>query len=153
MKVMFEQTIIGRIGLAEENGSITALFFPGEATPAAAVIDATPLLREAFTQLHAWLAGERENFELPLAPKGSDFMQRVWQELCRIPYGATASYGAVAAAVGSPKAARAVGMACNRNPIPLIIPCHRVIGSSGTLVGYGGGLEIKEKLLALEKGR
>lgn len=153
MKLLFEQTIIGRIGLAEENGSITALFFPDEAPPAEAVVSATPLLSEAFRQLHAWLAGEREIFELPLAPHGSDFMQRVWQELCRIPYGATASYGAVATAVGSPKGARAVGLACNRNPIPIIIPCHRVIGSSGKLVGYGGGLAIKEKLLALERGR
>lgn len=153
MKLLFEHTVIGRIGLAEENGNITGLYFPDEAPPAEAVIGATPLLREAFTQLHAWLAGERETFDLPLAPQGSDFMQRVWQELCRIPYGATASYGAVATAVGSPKAARAVGMACNRNPIPIIIPCHRVIGSSGRLVGYGGGVAIKEKLLALEKGQ
>jgi methylated-DNA-[protein]-cysteine S-methyltransferase len=151
MNVHFSQTVIGRIGIGEENGSITTLLFPTETVPLGAVSNETPLLKEAFRQLHAWLGGTTTEFSLPLAPQGTPFMERIWQELCRIPYGTTASYGEIAAAAGSPKAARAVGMACNRNPIPIIIPCHRVIGASGSLVGYVGGLEIKELLLTLEK--
>jgi methylated-DNA-[protein]-cysteine S-methyltransferase len=151
MKLYFEQTAIGRIGIAEENGSITHLCFETDPPPTGAEICATPLLSEAFSQLHAYLAGRRTEFSLPLAPKGTAFMRRAWQELCRIPYGSTASYREIAAAVGIPKGARAAGMACNRNPVPIFIPCHRVIGANGRLTGYDGGLELKEKLLALEK--
>jgi len=150
MKLHYSQTTIGRIGITEENGSITHLIFEGDAPPADAELCETPLLKEAFSQLHAWLAGERTDFSLPLAPTGTAFMLRAWQELCRIPYGSTASYRELAAAAGSPKGARAAGMACNRNPLPIFIPCHRVVGASGRLTGYGGGLELKEKLLALE---
>jgi methylated-DNA-[protein]-cysteine S-methyltransferase len=88
---------------------------------------------------------------LPLAPQGTDFQLSVWNQLCRIPYGETISYGELARRIGNPKASRAVGLANGSNPIPIIIPCHRVIGSNGKLTGYGGGLLIKEKLLALEK--
>lgn len=88
---------------------------------------------------------------MPLAPAGTGFQRRVWQALCRIPYGETVSYQAVARAIGNEKAVRAVGQANHRNPIPIIIPCHRVIGKGGALVGYGGGLKIKETLLAMEK--
>jgi len=151
MKLHFEQTAIGKIGIAEEDGSITRLIFEGDAPPAEAELCATPLLREAFSQLHAYLAGERTDFTLPFAPTGTAFMLSAWQELCRIPYGGTASYRELAAAAGSPKGARAAGMACNRNPLPIFIPCHRVVGASGRLTGYGGGLDLKEKLLALEK--
>jgi methylated-DNA-[protein]-cysteine S-methyltransferase len=151
LQLHFEQTAIGRIGIAAENGSITHLLFEKDSPPADAELCATPLLKEAFSQLHAWLAGERTEFSLPLAPKGTAFMRRAWQELCRIPYGRTASYREIAAAVGIPKGARAAGMACNRNPVPIFIPCHRVIGANGRLTGYDGGLELKEKLLALER--
>lgn len=91
-------------------------------------------------------------FDLPYQPSGTAFQLKIWQLLCRIPYGETRTYGQVAAWAGNPKASRAVGMANHRNPLPVFIPCHRVIGGNGKLVGYGGGLEIKQKLLLLEKG-
>lgn len=108
-------------------------------------------LKEPIGQLRAYFAGELEDFDLPLAPQGTSFQQSVWAELCRIPYGETISYGELARRIGNPSASRAVGLANGSNPIPIIIPCHRVIGSNGKLTGYGGGLPIKEKLLALER--
>ncbi len=98
-----------------------------------------------------YFAGGRKDFDLPLCPRGTEFQKKVWSALREIPYGETRAYGEIAAAVGNPKAARAVGMANNRNPISVIVPCHRVIGSDGKLVGYGGGLDIKEFLLDLER--
>lgn len=151
LKIHFEQTPIGRIGIAEENGSISHLCFENDSSLDGAEQGETPLIREAFVQLRAYLAGTRKEFSLPLAPTGSPFMLRLWQELCKVPYGATISYRDLAAAAGSPRGARAAGMACNRNPIAIFIPCHRVIGSSGSLTGFGGGLGLKERLLALEK--
>lgn len=112
--------------------------------------NAAPLC-ETIRQLRAYFAGKLEQFELQLAPHGTDFQLSVWNQLCRIPYGETISYGELARRIGNPKASRAVGLANGSNPIPIIIPCHRVIGSNGKLTGYGGGLPIKEKLLALEK--
>lgn len=108
-------------------------------------------LREPIRQLRAYFAGELENFDLPLEPRGTTFQQKVWTGLCEIPYGETISYGELARRVGNPQGSRAVGLANGSNPIPIIIPCHRVIGSNGKLTGYGGGLPIKEKLLALER--
>lgn len=108
-------------------------------------------LRDPIRQLQAYFAGKLEDFDLPLAPEGTPFQQKVWQELCRIPFGETISYGELARRIGNPKASRAVGLANGSNPIPIVIPCHRVIGASGKLTGYGGGLPIKEKLLALEQ--
>jgi methylated-DNA-[protein]-cysteine S-methyltransferase len=106
---------------------------------------------EVSSQLRAYFAGELESFHLQLAPEGTSFQQKVWKELVKIPYGETISYGQLAGRIGNPNASRAVGLANGSNPIPIIIPCHRVIGSNGKLTGYGGGLPIKEKLLALEK--
>src|SRR5258705_2307187 len=108
-------------------------------------------LDEPIRQLRAYFAGEIEAFDLALAPDGTPFQQKVWNELCRIPYGQTISYGDLARRIGNPNASRAVGLANGSNPIPIVIPCHRVIGSNGKLTGYGGGLPIKEKLLALER--
>lgn len=108
-------------------------------------------LDEAMRQLKAYFAGELENFDLQLSPQGTPFQQRVWSELQKIPYGDTISYGELARRIGNPKASRAVGLANGSNPISIVIPCHRVIGANGKLTGYGGGLPIKEKLLALEK--
>ncbi len=108
-------------------------------------------LKEPLRQLNAYFAGDLENFDLPLAPEGTTFQQQVWKQLCDIPYGETISYGELARRIGNPNASRAVGLANGSNPIPIIIPCHRVIGSNGKLTGYGGGLPIKEKLLALEQ--
>lgn len=147
--ILFVQTDLGPVGIAEENGAVTDLFFRGEAAPAA-VAGETPLLREAARQIEEYLAGERTRFELPLAPAGTPFQKRVWEALQAIPYGETRSYQAVAESIGQPKACRAVGLANNRNPISIVIPCHRVIGKDGSLVGYGGGLAIKERLLRME---
>jgi methylated-DNA-[protein]-cysteine S-methyltransferase len=108
-------------------------------------------LRETIRQLRAYFAGKLENFDLPLAPEGTSFQLKVWKELCEIPYGGTISYGELARRIGNPNASRAVGLANGANPIPIVIPCHRVIGSNGKLTGYGAGLPIKEKLLALER--
>ena len=108
-------------------------------------------LGETVRQLRAYFAGELEAFDLPLAPQGTPFQLAVWKRLCEIPYGETISYGELARRVGNPNASRAVGLANGSNPIPIVIPCHRVIGSNGKLTGYGGGLPIKEKLLALER--
>jgi methylated-DNA-[protein]-cysteine S-methyltransferase len=112
--------------------------------------DAEPL-RETSRQLRAYFAGELEIFDLPLAPAGTPFQISVWKRLCEIPFGETISYGELARRIGNANASRAVGLANGSNPIPIVIPCHRVIGSNGKLTGYGGGLPIKEKLLALER--
>jgi methylated-DNA-[protein]-cysteine S-methyltransferase len=108
-------------------------------------------LQEPIRQLAAYFGGELEAFDLPLAPVGTPFQLAVWRRLCEIPYGETISYGELARCLGNPNASRAVGLANGANPIPIVIPCHRVIGSNGKLTGYGGGLPIKEKLLALER--
>ena len=108
-------------------------------------------LKEIIRQLHSYFAGKLENFDLPLAPRGTPFQLEVWRRLCEIPYGETMSYVELARRIGNPNASRAVGLANGSNPIPIVIPCHRVIGSNGKLTGYGGGLPIKEKLLALER--
>jgi methylated-DNA-[protein]-cysteine S-methyltransferase len=109
-----------------------------------------PLMREALRQFRLYFAGELRSFDLPLELVGTDFQKRVWNELRNIPYGETRSYGQLAERIGAPRAVRAVGAANGRNPIPIIVPCHRVIGSSGKLVGFGGGLEWKRMLLDLE---
>ena len=122
---------------------------PRDAAPLA--LPATPLLRQAAAELAAYFAGQLREFTVPLAPKGTPFQQKVWAALREIPYGETRSYKEIAAMVGNEKACRAVGMANNRNPLPIFIPCHRVVGSDGKLVGYAGGLDVKTFLLELEK--
>ena len=144
------QTPIGRLGLVAEEDHLTDLYFEHE-IPSGLELNETELLREAGQQLTEYFAGQRRVFALPLAPAGTEFQRKVWQALCRIPYGETVSYQAVARAIGNEKAVRAVGQANHKNPIPIIIPCHRVIGANGDLVGYGGGLKIKETLLAMEQ--
>ena len=109
-----------------------------------------PIAAEAARQLRAYFAGELREFDLPLDMHGTDFQLRVWRELARIPYGETRSYSQIAAAIGAPQAVRAVGAANGANPIPIVVPCHRVIGAGGKLVGYGGGLPLKKRLLELE---
>jgi methylated-DNA-[protein]-cysteine S-methyltransferase len=111
--------------------------------------DAAPFVRVQ-TQLMEYFRGARRTFELPLAPEGTSFQLRVWRALCVIPYGETLSYGELARRLGSVNGARAVGLANGANPLPIVVPCHRVIGSDGTLTGFGGGLHIKRSLLALE---
>jgi methylated-DNA-[protein]-cysteine S-methyltransferase len=114
--------------------------------------EATPVLEAAVDQLEAYFAGDLKEFDLPLAAQGTAFQHRVWAELCRIPYGETVSYLDIAVRLGDRKAVRAVGLANGRNPIAIVVPCHRVIGSNGKLTGYAGGLWRKERLLNLERG-
>ncbi len=110
----------------------------------------TPLIKRAFEEIEEYLNGLRKTFDLPILPKGTPFQKRVWDELLKIPYGKTISYKELARRTGNEKACRAVGMANNKNPIMIIIPCHRVVGSDGSLTGYAGGLEMKQTLLNLE---
>lgn len=112
--------------------------------------DAPPLLRQAARELAEYFDGSRRDFTLPLAPQGTPFQQAVWAALRTIPYGQTRTYGQIAARIDHPRSCRAVGMANNRNPLPIVVPCHRVIGSGGALTGYAGGLPVKEFLLNLE---
>jgi len=139
---------VGRLYLAEENGVLTDLCF--RPVPNAEERE-TPLLKRTVLQLTEYFNGKRHDFDLPLDPRGTPFQKSVWSALLTIPYGETRSYKDIACAVGNTKACRAVGMANNKNPISIIIPCHRVVGSGGVLTGYGGGLDIKRALLELEK--
>lgn len=110
----------------------------------------SPLMRETVRQLRLYFAGELQIFDLPLELVGTEFQKKVWAALVTIPYGETRSYSEIAVQIGAPRAVRAVGAANGRNPIPIVVPCHRVIGASGSLVGFGGGLEWKRLLLDLE---
>ena len=153
--IIYQNTIIGEIGIMAEAGHITRLILPGGSRPAASPHADTPadkdLINKAFIQLKEYLSGQRQTFSLPLAPAGTPFQQQVWQALLAVPYGKTASYKDIAVAVGNPRAVRAVGGANNRNPIAIFIPCHRIVGADGSLVGYGGGLTLKKFLLESEK--
>lgn len=159
MKAFFYETAIGRMMIAEDGIGITEVGLvttTGEDDKEPPIesdydIQETDLIKEASKQLREYFAGERKNFDLVLNPKGTVFQQKVWEALRAIPYGETRSYKQIAEAVGNSKASRAVGMANHNNPIMCIIPCHRVIGAKGHLVGYAGGLDIKEKLLKLEQ--
>ena len=142
-------TPMGRITLASNGDALTnrvfgAVELAGTQTP-------TALMNEAANQVQEYLAGKRKAFELPLSPAGTEFQHRVWRALATIPYGETRTYQEVARMIGNPKALRAVGGANNRNPLPIFIPCHRVIGANGDLVGYAAGLKIKRFLLDLER--
>ena len=144
---------IGDLVLVEENGALQAIGFANGKSPAVVPDDATEntaAFANIVRQLEEYFAGQRREFDLKLAPQGTEFQQRVWQALTRIPFGASASYSEIAHAIGNPNAVRAVGLANGRNPIPIVIPCHRVIGKDGSLTGYAGGLPIKRQLLALE---
>ena len=147
---------VGRLRLAADEAGLRRIDFLAGSRESRAPADwirAEAPLRTVIEQLRAYFAGALRDFQGPLAPEGTPFQQRVWQCLLQVPYGATISYGELATRVGNPKASRAVGLANGRNPIPIVIPCHRVGGKDGALVGYGGGLAIKEKLLAIEGGR
>ncbi|MDD5898477.1 MAG: methylated-DNA--[protein]-cysteine S-methyltransferase [Clostridia bacterium] len=143
------QSPIGPLTLVEEDAALTELRFDNE-TQGLFPGD-TPLLREAAAQLAEYFSGRRRAFDLPLRPKGTPFQLRCWDALLQIPFGETRTYGQQAAMIGNPKACRAVGMANHHNPLPVLIPCHRVVGANGSLTGYGGGLGIKETLLQIER--
>lgn len=133
-----------------ENGNIVALSFGRKGASRAPSREAAGLWKDVEKQLTEYFDGRRREFDLPVKTAGTDFQMLVWEELRRIPYGRTRSYGEIANAIGKPGAARAVGGACNKNPIAIIIPCHRVIGADRSLTGFGGGLEVKKRLLELE---
>ena len=144
---------IGRLLLAGDGDSLIQVSFQSGPRPLAPPhtwqADAAPF-GAAIAQLGEYFAGRRVRFDLPLAPRGTEFQRRVWHALRQIPYGETISYGELARRIGKPSASRAVGLANGANPLPILIPCHRVIGADGSLTGFGGGLPIKRKLLALE---
>jgi methylated-DNA-[protein]-cysteine S-methyltransferase len=147
---------IGKICIEEEQGAITRLYVVDtkENEMTSFMADEKPktrILVSAVSQLSEYFEGKRKTFDLSVNPYGTEFQKKVWQALVRIPYGETKSYGEIAAEVGNPKAARAVGSANNKNPILLLIPCHRVVGTDGSLTGFACGLTIKEYLLNLEK--
>ena len=147
--IWYYNTEIGRIGIVANETAVTQITLGDHVSPGQKV-EETSLIKDVAAQLREYLAGNRKVFNFPLAPRGTDFQKSVWTALEHIPYGETRSYKEIAQAIGNPKACRAVGMANNKNPILIVIPCHRVIGSDGGLVGYGAGIDIKEKLLRLE---
>lgn len=165
-KGFFYQTKLGKMFIAEDDQGISEVTLCRDIIPGAEdsmgkdigllkskeyLLEETLLIRETAAQLEQYFDGKRKDFSVKLNPKGTDFQKKVWEALQAIPYGETRSYRQIAEAVGNSKASRAVGMANHHNPIMCIVPCHRVIGASGNLVGYAGGLDIKAQLLSMEK--
>jgi len=154
MNYDYVDTAIGRVLISGDAEAIRRIAFPKNGKPVAPAPEwehsARGPVGEAIRQLRDYFAGRRTGFDLPLAPEGTPFQRAVWRQLQDIPYGGTISYGELARRVGNPKASRAVGAANGANPIPIVIPCHRVIGADGRLTGFGGGLPVKQALLALE---
>jgi len=142
---------LGTLRLSADSGALVAIRFDADGPGPGNVSRDSSLLERAADQLAAWFAGTRVDFDLPLRPNGTEFQRTVWAEVARIPFGQTRSYGDIARSIGHPDAVRAVGAANGRNPLPLVIPCHRVIGADGALTGYAGGLERKRWLLARER--
>lgn len=139
---------VGNLTLQATDTALTVIRFGNMADVRS---EATPLLQQAAQELTEYFAGTRREFTIPLAPSGTEFQQAVWKALRAIPYGQTRSYKQIADLLGNPKACRAVGLANNRNPIAIVIPCHRVVGHNGSLVGYAGGMTAKQALLEIEK--
>jgi methylated-DNA-[protein]-cysteine S-methyltransferase len=147
---------IGKLKLVADDSKLLAIMFENSKGHTTRFADATraadhPILRAAEKELAEYFAGQRTNFSVPLGTEGTDFQQRVWAKMRKIPFGSSCSYGELARAIGRPTAARAVGAASGRNPLGIMVPCHRVIGTSGELTGFGGGLDVKAQLLALEQ--
>jgi len=146
----FYETPIGRLQIFADSEYITRISFFEKKTQNA-IEKETFLIQKMRSELDEYFNGKRKSFEVPVKPSGTSFQQSVWKALQEIPYGETRSYKQIAEMIGKPTACRAVGMANNRNPIPVVIPCHRVIGANGDLIGYAGGLEVKINLLEIEK--
>lgn len=138
-------------GMTARNAKSNVGYAMYDIYPDGYTVTETALIKEAAKQLNEYLGGKRRVFDIPLALEGTPFQKAVWKALTDIPYGETRSYREIAESIGQPKACRAVGMANNKNPAAIFVPCHRVIGSNGKLVGYAGGMDVKEKLLALER--
>lgn len=147
VKYSYFDSEIGIIKIGVSDGAVCEIGFancPSESAPSA-------LADRAFKEISEYLNGKRKAFDFPIAPKGTDFQRKVWSALREIPYGETKTYGEIAAQIGNPQAARAVGNACNKNPLLLVVPCHRVLGANGSLTGFAAGIKVKERLLLLEK--
>lgn len=147
MRYTFKSPIGNILITADEKYILTVSFSDGTVN----YCEKNELIEKVISQLEEYFAGRRKQFKLPLNPSGSEFQKKVWSELLKIPYGETRTYKHIAEAIGNEKASRAIGNANNKNPIGIIIPCHRVIGTNGKLIGYAGGLDKKQKLLELEK--
>lgn len=143
-------TEIGIIKISEKDGKIIGLGF-SDSKKEKEIEEESESIKKAYLQLKEYLSGKRKSFDLEIYMIGTEFQKKVWKELLNIPYGETRSYKDIAIAIGNEKSCRAVGNANNKNPIAIIVPCHRVVGSNGSMTGYAGGLEIKEKLLKIEK--
>jgi len=143
-------TPIGTLTIVAEESGLRRILWDGQAPPDDSVEERTELLALAVTEIDEYFAGVRRSFDLPLALVGTPFQRKAWLELSAIPYGATISYGEQARRLGHPGAARAVGAADGRNPVPVVLPCHRVVGADGALTGFGGGLDVKRALLEHE---
>lgn len=162
MTFRYLETPVGRLLLARDEAGLRLIHFKGRPAEAGPYVESyvpavdwrqqDAAFDDVVSQLTEYFAGRRRNFDLPLAPAGTPFQQRVWNALLDIPYGETISYGELASRIGRKSASRAVGLANGSNPLPIVIPCHRVIGANGKLTGYGGGLAVKERLLAHERG-
>ena len=151
MNYYTKETRLGNITITEEFGFITSLFFKSKTFKGK--FDKNILsegLDKAFKELEEYLDGKRKEFDIPINPKGTPFQQKVWSCLYKIPYGETRTYKEIASQIGNENSSRAVGSANNKNPLPIFIPCHRVIGSNGDLIGYAYGTDLKQKLLELE---
>jgi methylated-DNA-[protein]-cysteine S-methyltransferase len=145
---------VGGLLLAGDGQTLRLIYFqsgPHARRPEREWVPDPAPFRSVIAQLSEYFAGRRREFDLPLGPHGTEFQRSVWKALTRIPYGETLSYGELARRIGNPRASRAVGLANGANPLPIVVPCHRVIGADGSLTGFGGGLDIKRKLLALER--
>jgi methylated-DNA-[protein]-cysteine S-methyltransferase len=157
MKVFdYYDSPLGRMMLVANDEGLAGVYFVGQKhyrrANGMARSDSNESLQKAKRQLKEYFSGKRKTFDLPLAPEGSDFQRAVWKTIARVPFGETISYAELARRAGHPGSARAAGAATGRNPIGIIVPCHRIVGADGTLTGYAGGLEKKKKLLALEAG-
>lgn len=157
-KIFFYNSPIGELGIVENGDGITDIYTENEIEDKEKLIkdknyilEETSLILKAHTELEEYFKGERKEFTIHLSPEGTEFQKKVWQELMKIPYGETRSYKDIAMKIGKPTAARAVGMANNKNRMLIVIPCHRVIGQNGSLVGYASGVDMKKYLLELEK--
>ena len=152
MNYQYLDSPIGQLRLVSDGHHITAIEFEGKHQTASGDVQQSDAALEACArQLVEYFSGKRRDFDLPLAPGGTEFQNAVWNALCEIPYGALCSYRDIAESLDNPKAVRAVGAANGRNPIPIVVPCHRVVGSNGSLTGFAGGLEVKKALLLLEQ--
>jgi methylated-DNA-[protein]-cysteine S-methyltransferase len=152
VNAIFHDSAVGPLTLVSDGESLVGLHFEGWNPPIGAILELDPVLATTARQLDAYFDGHLTKFDLPLAPMGTPFQHCVWSALRAIPFGETRSYGQLAKAIGKPSAMRAVGAANGRNPIAIVVPCHRVIGADGSLTGFGGGIERKKFLLSLEQG-